>query len=104
MTSSPAVPSPTLSTVVTAQIRAEMARVRVTGAELARRLGVPASWVQRRTAGVSAISLDEVEILCTGLGLDALELITRAYHVEAERGGRTSTRRHSERLAVELTR
>ena len=70
---------PTLSQAVTAELRAVMARGNISGAELARRLEVPASWVQRRTSGASPITVDEIERLAAGLGLEPLAIMRAAY-------------------------
>ena len=59
--------SKTLQARVAQEIRAEMGRQRVTGAELARRLTVSEAFVSRRLADTGVISLAELERIAAAL-------------------------------------
>jgi len=56
-----------LNDSVAAEIRAEMARQRVTGAELARRLGVSGPWVNYRLNGKQPFDTDDLERVAEAL-------------------------------------
>lgn len=62
----------TLQARVAQEIRAEMGRQRVTGAELARRMEVSEAFISRRLADNGAITLSELEriatLLCREIG------------------------------------
>lgn len=58
-----------------AHIRAEMARQKVSGRELARRLGETPMWVQRRAAGTSPITVDDLNRIAAALHVPASTLL-----------------------------
>lgn len=59
----------TLADRVAGQMRAEMARRRITASELARRLGEVESWVRRRMQGRYAINITDLERIARALDL-----------------------------------
>lgn len=66
-----------LSDQVAEEVRALCARRRITGRELARRLGRSHSWVNYRLTGRQEIGLNDLELFATALGVDAAALIPR---------------------------
>lgn len=58
-----------------ANIRAAMARQKISGRELARRMGESPMWVQRRTSGGGPITVDELTRFATVLGVPAATLL-----------------------------
>lgn len=67
----------TLSDRVAEEIRALMARRRVTGRELARRLSVSPAWVSYRLTGHQPIDLNDLDQMARALGVTATSLIPR---------------------------
>jgi transcriptional regulator with XRE-family HTH domain len=57
-----------LSTFATAEIRAELGRQRLSGLELARRLGRTQSWIARRMTCVVPMTLEDLEDIAEALG------------------------------------
>lgn len=55
--------------IVAAEIRAELARQRVTQIELAERLGVNRQWVARRLIGAVPLSIDDIARIAEALGV-----------------------------------
>lgn len=66
------------SQLTAANIRAECARRRITGRELARRLGENPMWLHRRLAGQQEISVDDVARIAAVLDLDPSSLLKAA--------------------------
>lgn len=64
---------------VAAELRAHMARQRVSGREVARRLHVSAQWISLRTKGASPLSTDEIERICDVLGITPQQLLAGAF-------------------------
>lgn len=60
------------------EVRAEMARQRVTQAMLAAATDIPASSLSRRLSGQKPITLGEADQIARALGVDLLVLIERA--------------------------
>jgi transcriptional regulator with XRE-family HTH domain len=58
-----------LNDTVAAEVRAELGRQRVTGAELAKRLGVSGVWVSRRLSGHQSLTTDDLEAISTALAV-----------------------------------
>lgn len=56
-------------------LRAECARQRISGRELARRLGENYMWSQRRLAGEQPITVDDVARIAVVLGVPVAELM-----------------------------
>lgn len=73
----------TLQSAVAAEVRAEMARRRFTGVELAAHLNLAQQSVSKRLSGGTPIDLDELSAIAQWLGLDVLTLIERARDAEA---------------------
>lgn len=62
---------------VASEIRAEMARQKMSGRELARRLERSPNWVSLKVSGSQVIDLAELELIADALGLGAHKLIER---------------------------
>lgn len=69
---------------VAEELRVHMARKRVTGRELARRLHVSAQWISQRTRGVVPLDTDDMEMVAGALGISVLELLGDAVRRVAE--------------------
>lgn len=67
----------TLSARVAEEIRAMMGRRRVTGATIARELGVSQAWVSNRLSGQQAIDLNELERIADVLQVTPFDLLPR---------------------------
>lgn len=67
-----------LAPYVAAEVRAEMARTNVTSAALALRIGKPKQTVHRWTSGETALSLDDLVVVCDALGVSADEVVHQA--------------------------
>ena len=63
------------SQATAANLRAELARQRISGRELARRLHKPPMWTQRRLAGTLAITLDDLALICGALDIPMTSVI-----------------------------
>jgi transcriptional regulator with XRE-family HTH domain len=62
---------------VAAEVRATAARKRVSGSELARRLGKTQSWVSRRMVGDIPLGLDDLEGFAAALEVSPFDLLPR---------------------------
>lgn len=60
---------------VAEEVRAQMARRRISGSELARRLGKPQPWVSRRTTGAVALDFDDLDIIAGALDCNVSDLM-----------------------------
>ncbi|WP_407662224.1 helix-turn-helix domain-containing protein [Nakamurella lactea] len=78
-----------MSEAIAEEVRAATARVRLSGAALARHLGKPQPWVSRRLTGAVPFDVDELSAICDLLGIDVVDLMRDA--VQA----RQSPRRHT---------
>jgi transcriptional regulator with XRE-family HTH domain len=67
--------SETLSAQVAEEIRAMLARRRVSGRELARRLAVSSPWVSNRLTGHQEIGLNDLERIADALDVEVAELL-----------------------------
>lgn len=65
----------TLSVRVAEEIRGWMGKRRVTGAELARRLGVSQMWVSYRLSGKQPIDLNDLEMISKALSVPVRQLL-----------------------------
>jgi DNA-binding transcriptional regulator YdaS (Cro superfamily) len=65
----------TLSERVAEEIRALLARRRVTGRELARRLSVSSPWVSQRLTGHTEIGVNDLERIATALDVEITALL-----------------------------
>lgn len=63
---------------IAAEIRAEMGRQRISGRELARRIGKPETTVARWLRGRTPMSLAEIDALAEALHIKTVELVERA--------------------------
>jgi transcriptional regulator with XRE-family HTH domain len=73
----------TLSEQVAEEIRAMMARRRITGAALARRLDVSPAWVSYRLTGVQPIDLNDLQAIADVLDVDPRAVPRRSSYCSA---------------------
>lgn len=66
-----------LSAHVAEEIRALLARRKMSGRELARRLGVSPNWVSLRTSGEQEIGLNDLQRIASILGVSVSDLLPR---------------------------
>lgn len=71
-------PQPALRDLVLDEVHAEMGRRRMTGAKLARRLGKSQSSVARRLDGRQTMDLDDLEMICSALGVSPAKIMAEA--------------------------
>lgn len=64
-----------------------LARRRVSGRELARRLGVSSPWVSNRLTGHLEIGLDELQRIADALEVDVADLLPRRVYRDGRRTG-----------------
>lgn len=62
---------------VAAEVRAEMARQRMTATKLSRRMGVTDMWLSRRLRGDVGITIDELDEIARALGVPWWRLLPR---------------------------
>jgi transcriptional regulator with XRE-family HTH domain len=74
MTTSPALPAPLRETAAE-EVRALMARRRISQSRLAQQVGLTQSALSRRLTGDIAFDLDEIERIAIALGVDPRDLI-----------------------------
>ena len=74
-----------LSVRVAEEIRAMLARRRVSGRELARRLDVSSPWVSYRLTGNQEIGLDDLERIAAALDVPVTDLLPRGVTGELNR-------------------
>lgn len=67
--------APRLDVTAAANIRAEMARRRITGRALADQLGRSQMWLSRRLNGDTAFGLDELEAVAAAIGVPVAQLL-----------------------------
>lgn len=72
-----------LAEFATGQLRAELARRQLTDVEAARRMGVEVTWLSRRKKGTRKITLEDLEVLATGLDLPAAFFMPEGHRVGA---------------------
>jgi transcriptional regulator with XRE-family HTH domain len=65
----------TLSLAVAEEIRVLLARRMMRQSELAKALGVDDMWVSRKLRGSQKITLDDLALFATGLGVSVIDLI-----------------------------
>jgi len=63
------------------EIRIAMARQRVSGSQLATMAGRSQSYISKRLRNESSFTANDVEMICTALGEDLLNLVIRAARV-----------------------
>lgn len=66
------------SQAAAANLRAALARRRMSGRELARQLDKPPMWVHRRLAGEQAITIDDLTLIAGVLGITPASLLEQA--------------------------
>lgn len=66
-----------LNDSVASEIRAELGRQRVTGADLARRLGVSGVWVSNRLTGKQALSTHDLDAISRALDVPVAHFLPR---------------------------
>ena len=67
---------PTLNDSVTAEIRAEMGRQKISQVELARRLNCAQSQLSRRLQGLIPLSTDDIQQIAEALGIPLSQLMS----------------------------
>jgi len=67
-----------LSERVTEEVRAVLARRRVSATELARRMGVTQSYLARRMTGVQPLDLNDLDKIALALEIEAIDLLRAA--------------------------
>ncbi len=60
----------TMSEAIGEELRAAIARVRLSGAALGRHLGKPQPWISRRLTGSVPFDVDQLDAVCELLGID----------------------------------
>lgn len=66
---------PLLSELVAEEIRSWMGRRRVSGASIARQLGVSTAWVSYRLTGAQPIDLNDLQKIAAVLGVEVIDLL-----------------------------
>lgn len=66
-----------LNDAVAAELRAAAARRNVSGAEVARRAGLPPLYVQRRLAGDAKLSVGDLMMISEGIGCHTLDVVAQ---------------------------
>lgn len=77
MTDNQSATKPTLSARAAEEIRALLARRRMSGRELARQMGASHSWVNFRLTGTQPITLDDLERFAGILNVEVSDLLPR---------------------------
>lgn len=67
------------------EIRVQLARKRISAAELARRTGMKQSTLARRMTGEIAFDLDDLELIANVLGVAVVDLLPRALRATMDR-------------------
>jgi transcriptional regulator with XRE-family HTH domain len=75
---SPVDQATTPNAAIAAEIRAEAGRQRMSGRELARRVGKPDTTIARWLRAETTMDLNEVDAIARALGMSTVELIARA--------------------------
>lgn len=78
MTTTPLAPPGSLTDRVAEEIRSVMGRRKVTGAQLAKLLGVSAAWVSYRVNGSVSPSMADLERIATALNVEVGDLLPSA--------------------------
>lgn len=68
--------APPFRELVAAELRAHLARQRLSGRALAKRLGENQTWVSRRLAGHVPLDTDDLQRIAEALGLEPMELLS----------------------------
>lgn len=71
---------------ISAEVRAALARQRVTVKDLAARAGMSESYLGKRLRDISPLTANDFEALCEALGEDILQFITAALEAAKEKG------------------
>jgi BetR domain len=69
---------PTLREAFAAEVRAELARARISGRQLAAMLGKAQPWVSRRLTGAVAFDMDDVQVIADLLQIDPARMVKAA--------------------------
>ena len=70
----------TFRNLVAAELRAHLARRRMSNRALARQLGTTPAWIDRRLNGTTAISTDDLEMIGNALGMAPMQLLSGITH------------------------
>lgn len=66
-----------LNDAVATELRAAAARRNVSGASVARRIGLPPLYVQRRLAGGAVVSVEDLILIAEGIGCQPLDVVAQ---------------------------
>lgn len=83
---------------VAAELRAHLARRRLSGRALAKLLDENQTWVSRRLAGQVPLDVDDIQRIAEALGLTPLELLGAPFGPAAHRGTAPLTDRVTDRI------
>ena len=83
----PADDGPAFRYVIAGEVRAQLARRRMSGRELSRRVGAKPAWMDRRLTGKTPMDVDDLEVIARALDMTPLELVASA----TAYGARTAT-------------
>lgn len=72
-----------LTDLVAEEIRALLARRRMSGRELARQLGESPSWVNFRLTGHTPVGLNDLQRIAEALGVGVLDLLPQSMRTES---------------------
>jgi len=79
----------TFNQTVAAEVRAEMARQRMSARELSRRSGLAQATLARKIRGDAELGLDDIDVIAEALGVDVVDLIPRRLPATGTGGGPT---------------
>lgn len=69
------VPQPSLTKLAAAELRAHMARNEVRVADLTQKMDVSPGWLYRRLSGEVSLTLEDLELICSALGIPVSALL-----------------------------
>ena len=81
-----------LTEQVAEEVRALMARRKISGARIARELGVSDAWISYRLSGKQPFDLNDIERIAAILEVDAIDLVASAGAVATARSSRNTLR------------
>ena len=84
----------TFNQTVAAEVRAEMARQRISARELSRRSGLAQATLARKVRGDAELGLDDLDAIACALGVDVVDLIPHRLPATGTGGAQPSTGRN----------
>lgn len=89
--------APTLRELVAAEVRAQMARERISNRRFAAKLGLKPAWVDRRLNGTTPLDTDDIQLFANELKVSVDDLLRRAVQqFDSNSGKPLSNDRYSE--------